>query len=80
MSFLNIKLLSSLDIGQKAVIKSPIKITNIIFRLLEMGMTKGTNIEVVRRDITGGILQINIRESRLCMRIEEASLFLVQIL
>jgi ferrous iron transport protein A len=47
-------------------------------RLLEMGFTAGTEVEVARRAAFGGPLEIRVRSYRLSLRMEEAQAIQVQ--
>ena len=42
-------------------------------RLMELGLLPGTRIRVVRRAEIGGVLELEVRRSRLSVRIGEAS-------
>jgi ferrous iron transport protein A len=47
-------------------------------RLLEMGFTSGTEVEIARRAAFGGPLEIRVRSYRLSLRMEEAQAIQVQ--
>lgn len=47
-------------------------------RLMELGLLPGTSVRVVRRAEIGGVLELEVRRSRLTVRTSEASLVLVQ--
>jgi Fe2+ transport system protein FeoA len=47
-------------------------------RLLEMGFTSGTEVEIARRAAFGGPLEIRVRSYRLSLRMEEAQSIQVQ--
>ena len=73
------KLLSDLPIGQKA------KITNyvpnnlhILQKLLEMGMVKGTSVEIIKKAPLGDPIEISIRGYSLSIRKNEANLIQVE--
>jgi ferrous iron transport protein A len=46
-------------------------------RLMELGLLPGTPVRVVRRADIGGVLELEVRRSRLTVRTSEASLVLV---
>ena len=46
-------------------------------RLLEMGFTRGTKIKVLQKSIKNGPIEIEIRNSKLAIRREEAANILV---
>jgi ferrous iron transport protein A len=46
-------------------------------RLMELGLLPGTPVRVVRRAEIGGVLELEVRRSRLTVRTSEASLVLV---
>lgn len=46
-------------------------------RLMELGLLPGTPVRVVRRAELGGVLELEVRRSRLTVRASEASLLLV---
>ncbi len=46
-------------------------------RLMELGLLPGTPVRVVRRAAIGGVLELEVRRSRLTVRISEACLVLV---
>jgi Fe2+ transport system protein FeoA len=72
------KTLNCLNDGDIATLKDPSKMTNFIVRLLEMGMTKNTFVLLVRRDISKNILQLKIKNDRICINKEQALLFPVK--
>ena len=42
-------------------------------RLMELGLLPGTEVRIVRRAEIGGVLELEVRRSRLSVRIGEAS-------
>ncbi len=42
-------------------------------RLMELGLLPGTSVRVVRRAAIGGVLELEVRRSRLTVRTAEAS-------
>ncbi len=48
-------------------------------RLLELGFTNGTEVEIARRAAFGGPLEIRIRSYRLSLRKDEAATILVSL-
>jgi ferrous iron transport protein A len=47
-------------------------------RLMEMGLLPGTRVRLIRRIAAGGVVEIEVRRSRLSLRDAEASRLLVQ--
>jgi ferrous iron transport protein A len=47
-------------------------------RLMEMGLLPGTRVRLVRRIATGGVVEVEVRRSRLSLRDAEASQILVR--
>ncbi|MDE3056555.1 MAG: ferrous iron transport protein A [Bacteroidota bacterium] len=76
---MNVLSLNHLTVGEKGTVQN---ITNassqIRQRLLEMGLTKGTTIEVVRFAPMGDPMEIAIRGYRLSLRRLEAESVFVQ--
>jgi ferrous iron transport protein A len=46
-------------------------------RLMELGLLPGTPVRIVRRAEIGGVIELEVRRSRLTVRTSEASLVLV---
>jgi ferrous iron transport protein A len=46
-------------------------------RLMELGLLPGTSVRVVRRAEIGGVLELEVRRTRLSVRIAEAEALLV---
>ncbi len=46
-------------------------------RLMELGLLPGTRVRVIRRVPLGGLLEIEVRRSRVTLRMSEADLVLV---
>lgn len=46
-------------------------------RLMEMGLLPGTRVRMVRRTDVGGLLELEVRRSRVTLRRHEASLLMV---
>jgi ferrous iron transport protein A len=46
-------------------------------RLMEMGLLPGTQVRMVRRTDVGGLLELEVRRSRVTLRRHEANLLLV---
>jgi len=71
--------LSDLDLGSTAVIqKLDGSSARIRQRLLEMGLTRGTCIQVIRFAPFGDPIEIAVRGYRLSLRKEEASFVIVR--
>lgn len=70
-------LLSELKMGSSGIIQTPLQLNSSIFRLMELGLVPKTRVEVLRSGHNGGLMQIIVRGSRLCLSSSEAKLFLV---
>jgi Fe2+ transport system protein FeoA len=70
--------LDDLPAGQPAVIQMVMATGDIGERLLEMGLTPGTTIEVVRRAPFGDPLQVRLRGYLLALRRAQARAIRVQ--
>ena len=46
-------------------------------RLMEFGLLPGTTVRVVRRAELGGVLELEVRQTRLSVRIQEAQALVV---
>lgn len=64
--------LSQLAVGQKAVVQEVLEHGFLSQRLLEMGIIRGTPIEVVRFAPLGDPIDIKVRGYHLSLRREEA--------
>lgn len=65
-------LLNQLDVGCSGIIHSPLKFNSSIIRLMELGLVPGTMVKVLRMGQAGGLMQITVRGSRLCLSQNEA--------
>lgn len=70
--------LATLPLGETAILKAPRVQTPTGYRLLEMGLTEGAEVRVVRRAPAGGPLEIWVRGTRLTLREADASAFDVE--
>ena len=73
-------LLTDLHAGQKAKIVKVSGAQNITLRLIEMGLVKGVQVELVRRAPLGDPLEIKIRNFLLSLRQNEASAITIETL
>lgn len=64
--------LSQLKIGQSGVVEEVLGEDDVAQRLLEMGIIKGTTLEVIRFAPMGDPIDIKIRGYHLSLRREEA--------
>ena len=74
MSFIS---LNELKIGQKGSIKELTGPTEICQRLLEMGLTQGTLLEVVRFAPLGDPIDVKLRGYHLSLRRQEAKCIII---
>lgn len=72
--------LNDLIIGQKAVVKS-VSSSNKIFkrRLLDMGITKGTEVVIKKISPLGDPVDVFVRGYELCLRRDDLKLIGVQV-
>ena|SRR6185312_6248297 len=71
--------LDSLDLGVPAIVGTPRRLTVVVLRLLEMGLTPGTEITVIRRALGADPIEVRIRGTRICLRRADAAEFPVQL-
>lgn len=67
--------LSALMPGERARVFAASELNPAVFRLIELGLTPGAIVEMVRRAPLGGPLQVRVRRSRICLRQPEAACF-----
>ena len=68
-----ISTLSALPIGQRALLLTVGGERAYRRRLLELGFVPGTELRLVRRVGVGDVLEVELRHSRISLRISEAS-------
>jgi Fe2+ transport system protein FeoA len=68
----NSRCLADLTPGQSATIEHVGGQAEVRFRLLEMGLTNGTSVRLVRRAPLGDPLELDVRGYRLSLRKSEA--------
>jgi len=71
-------LLSALSVGQKARIINISGTSELTARLLDMGIVKGTALELIRKAPLGDPLEIKIRNFLLSLRKAEANIIQVE--
>ena len=64
--------------GQTGRIAGLVGIADVCHRLLEMGLTRGTLVRVVRAAPLGGPIEVEVRDYRLSMRKSEAAAVLLE--
>jgi Fe2+ transport system protein FeoA len=67
--------LDSLAIGSEAVIGQPDHSSPTILRLMEMGLCAGARVRMTRRAPAGDPIEIEVRDTRLCLRRSDARAF-----
>lgn len=73
--------LSELDIGQKAkIIKLNVQNKEIRRHLLDMGLTRGTEIEVRKKAPMGDPIDIKLRDYELCISKSDLSQIEVEVM
>ncbi|HZL98766.1 MAG TPA: FeoA domain-containing protein, partial [Planctomycetota bacterium] len=65
--------------GQRAVLRSVAGERAYRRRLLELGFVPGTELRLVRRVGVGDVLEVELRHSRISLRISEASAIEVEV-
>ncbi len=74
-------LLSELDVGQKAkILKLNIQNKEIRRHLLDMGLTRGTEIEVWKKAPIGDPIDIKLRDYELCISKSDLSQIEVEVM
>lgn len=71
--------LDGLAVGARAVVHAPTALDPTVLRLLELGLTAGTEVELLRRAPWGDPLELVVRGTRLCLRREDAARFPVTV-
>jgi Fe2+ transport system protein FeoA len=71
--------LSVLPVGQRAVLRAVGGERAYRRRLLELGFVPGTELRLVRRVGVGDVLEVELRHSRISLRISEASALEVEV-
>lgn len=69
--------LSEMNVGQKGLVSQLIGQGEVYHRLLEMGLTQGTPVEVVRFAPLGDPIDIKVRGYHLSVRRQEAEVIRV---
>lgn len=67
--------LDSLEKGTRGVLGAPDLIDPTVLRLLELGMTPGSEVTLTRRAPWGDPLEVSVRGTRLCVRRSDAARF-----
>lgn len=70
--------LSALKPGERARVRETGTLTPAVFRLIELGLTPGTEVELMRRAPLGGPIEVRFRNARICLRQPEAAAFLIE--
>jgi ferrous iron transport protein A len=71
--------LNSLTPGERAtVVRIATSASNVRQRLLEMGLTKGTPIEIIRYAPMGDPIEVQVKGYRLSLRHEEAASIVIR--
>ena len=74
-----ISTLSALPVGQRALLRAVGGERAYRRRLLELGFVPGTELRLVRRVGVGDVLEVELRHSRISLRISEASALEVEV-
>jgi ferrous iron transport protein B len=74
-----ISTLSALPVGQRALLRAVGGERAYRRRLLELGFVPGTELRLVRRVGVGDVLEVELRHSRISLRISEASAIEVEV-
>jgi Fe2+ transport system protein FeoA len=67
-------------VGERAIIGSPLSMNGTVVRLLEMGLTPGTEVELTRTGLGHDPIEIKVRGTRVCLRKADADRFPVTLL
>lgn len=71
------KNLAEVDIGEKVVVKGIDQDNRVKKRLLEMGVTPGTTLQITGKAPLGDPIQISVRGYKLILRKDEAEAILI---
>ena len=71
--------LSVLPVGQRALLRAVGGERAYRRRLLELGFVPGTELRLVRRVGVGDVLEVELRHSRISLRISEAAAIEVEV-
>ena len=71
--------LATLGVGQRAILRSVRGARAYRRRLLELGFVPGTELRLVRRVGVGDVLEVELRHSRISLRISEADAIEVEV-
>jgi Fe2+ transport system protein FeoA len=74
-----ISTLSALPVGQRALLRAVGGERAYRRRLLELGFVPGTELRLVRRVGVGDVLEVELRHSRISLRISEAAAIEVEV-
>jgi len=67
--------LSELPVGQRARVAAVVALTPTTLRLQELGFTEGAVVEMVRRGPFGDPLEVRLKDTRVCLRVDDARRF-----
>lgn len=67
--------LDTLPARAHALLGAPSRTSPVVLRLVELGMTPGTPVAVVRRAPFGEPIEVELRGTRLCLRRADAAAF-----
>jgi Fe2+ transport system protein FeoA len=67
--------LSKLTVGAKGIIRAIEGVSPTTLRLMEMGFTTGSAVELVRRAPFGDPIEVRIHNTRICLRLADADSF-----
>ena len=70
--------LSDLPIGARGVIHGIDQVMPTTLRLMELGFTTGSTVEMVRRAPFGDPIEVRIHNTRICLRVSDAASFDVE--
>ncbi|MCP4500154.1 MAG: ferrous iron transport protein B [Deltaproteobacteria bacterium] len=74
----NKRTLAEVEIGKTVRLAAPTSTSKAMLRLLEMGMTPGTEVELMRRGPFSDPLEVRLRGTRLSLRQKDAARFPVE--
>lgn len=70
--------MSGLGVGEEGVVAGFVGESVANLRLQEMGILKGSKVQLVRKGKFGGPLEVKVRGYRLSLRQEEAEVILIE--
>ncbi len=65
--------------GTRCIVGAPEGLSPVVLRLLEMGLTPGTEVVITRRALGADPIEVQLRGTRICLRRADAARFPVRL-